>query len=164
MKNTIISEWIAVTDFKCDVTKNFFKYQDLFVAWYEKSVVNETGTIVYQDRFMLVSQEFGFEILQNITDDNWTLNALPLENILNENVILFFTNLLVIDSIHDKGNLDKVTNLKSWTDLFRRLTIRNYEQARHRLKEALQMDEFIELTEYQLLQASNLDKFIKNLD
>ena len=164
MKNKYILEWIKETDFQCDATNENFKYQDLHIAWYDKSVIKDTKRVIYQDKFMLVKQEEGFRRLDRRMDDNWTLSSQPLEKIFNENVILFFTDLLVVDSIHDKGTFDKVTNLKSWTELFRRLTIPNYEQARHRLKERKQMDDFSELTEYQLLQAENLDRFMKSLN
>jgi hypothetical protein len=163
MKNMDTCKWIQEAEFQCDVTKEFFKFTDLHIAWYDKSVITDKETTVYHDNFMLVKQGEGFKKLNNRIGDNWSLSSRPLKTVLEENVVLFFTDFLVVDSIHDKGNFKKETNLKSWTELFRRLTILNYELARHRLNEAKQMEDFLEFSEYQLLQGANLEKFIKSL-
>ncbi len=157
-----ILEWIKNTKFQCDVTKDYFSYHHLYVAWYDKLVREDTKTINYTDIFMLTKQNRGFDRPQSL-DNEWSLSARPLEMVFSENVLLFFTRFLVVDSIHDKGNFEKTTNIKSWNELFRRLTIPNYEYARHRLKEAKHMDYFSEMTEFELLQSENLERFYKSL-
>lgn len=162
MKDTNIPEWIEETLFQCDVTKESYNYKELNVVWYDKIDRENPARIMAYDFFMLVREGEGFERIKN-TFDGWSLSSRSLEQVLKENVILFFTDFVVIDSIHSQGNFEKETNLKSWTELFRRLSIPNYEIARHRLKEAKEMDDFVDLTEFQLLQTKNLSRFINSL-
>lgn len=162
MKNTVIPKWIEETLFQCDVTKRSYNYKELHVVWYDKIDKGNQLTIMSYDNFMLVKQG-EFQRIKNYVD-GWSLSARSLEQVLEENVILFFTDFLVVDSIHSKGDFDKKTNLKSWTELFRRLSIPYYEIARHRLKEAKQMNDFYDLTEFQLLQPENLSRFINTLE
>jgi hypothetical protein len=69
-----------------------------------------------------------------------------------------------MDAIHDKGNLKKhVLDTELWSSLFRRLTVRYYETARHHLKMAKQMDEFMYCTEHEILQEQVLKKFVDQL-
>lgn len=163
MKNSGIPKWIEETLFQCDITKESYNYKELNVVWYDKIDRENPIRIVSYDYFMLVKQGEGFERIKN-TVDGWSLSSRSLEQVLKENVILFFTDFLVIDSIHSKGDFGKKTNLKSWTELFRRLSIPHYEIARHRLKEAKQMDYFFELTEFELLQTEKLSRFINSLE
>ncbi len=162
MKNLDIPKWIEETLFQCDITKKSYNYKDLNVVWYDKIDRQNSITIVSYDYFMLVKQGEGFERIKNDVD-GWSLSSRSLEQVLEETVILFFTDFLVVDSMHNKGELEKNTNLKSWTELFRRLSIPHYEIARHRLKEAKTMDDFYDLSDFQLLQSENLSKFVKSL-
>ena len=163
MINTSIPNWIEGTLFECDITNKSYNYKELNVVWYDKiDTGNPMNTIFYQN-FMLVKQGEGFEKIKNYYD-GWSLSDRPLEQVLKENIILFFTDFLDVDSIHDKGDLVKKTDLKSWTELFRRLSIPNYEIARHRIKEAKNMEYFSELTEFQLLQSDVLSKFVNSFN
>ena len=163
MKNTVIPKWIEETLFQCDSTGEMCSYRELHIVWYDKIDKENPITIMSYDSFMLVKRGEGFERIKKDVD-GWSLSDISLEQVLKENVILFFTDFLVVDSIHSKGNFEKKTNLKSWTELFRRLSIPHYELARHRLKEAKEMDDFMDLTEIQFLQTENLSKFINSLD
>lgn len=122
MKNTSIPKWIEETLFQCDVTKESYNYKELNVVWYDKIDRENPIRIKSHDFFMLVKQGEGFERIKNAFD-GWSLSSRSLEQVLKENVILFFTDFIVIDSIHSQGNFEKETNLKSWTELFRRLSI-----------------------------------------
>jgi len=161
MINTNIPKWIEHTLFECDITNKSYDYKELNVVWYDKFECENPISILYYDSFMLVKQGEGFKKMKN-DYNGWSLSARSLEQVLSENVILFFTDFLDVDSIHDKGDLVKKTDLKSWTELFRRLSIPNYEIARHRIKEAKNMEYFCELTELQLLQPDNLSKFVNS--
>jgi hypothetical protein len=163
MKNSGIPKWIEETLFQCDITQESYNYKELYVVWYDKIDRENPIRIVSYDHFMLVKQGKGFELIKNSVDE-WSLSSRSLEQVLKENVVLFFTDFLVVDSIHSGGNFEKETNLKSWTELFRRLSIPYYEFARHRLKEAKQMDDFFELTEFELLQTQNLSRFMNSLE
>ena len=163
MKNAVIPKWIEETLFQCDVTNRSYNYKELNVVWYDKTNRENPIWGKFYDGFMLVKQGEGFQQIKNKVDV-WSLNARSLEQVLKENVVLFFTDFLVVDSIHSEGKIEKETNLKSWTELFRRLSIPHYELARHRLKEAKQMDDFFELTEFELLQTENLSRFIDSLE
>lgn len=163
MNNNSVPKWLEETLFQCDVTNKSYNYKELHVVWYDKIDKENPIMIKSHDIFMLVKQGEGFQQLKNRVD-GWSLSSRTLEQVLNENVILFFTDFLVVDSIHSKGKFGKKTNLKSWTELFRRLSIPNYEIARHRLSEAKNMDDFFDLTEFQLLQTENLSKFINSLE
>lgn len=163
MKNAVIPKWIEETLFQCDVTNKSYNYKELHVVWYDKSNRENPIRVESYDGFMLVKQGEGFQRIKNNVD-GWSLSARSLQQVLKENVVLFFTDFLVVDSIHSEGKFEKETNLKSWTELFRRLTIPYYELARQRLKEAKQMDDFYNLTEFQLLQTENLSRFIKCLE
>lgn len=162
MKNIDIPKWIEGTLFQCDITKKGYNYKDLNVVWYDKIDRENPITIVSYDYFMLVKQGEGFERIKNDVD-GWSLSSRSLEQVLKETVILFFTDFLVVDSIHSNGDFENKTNLKSLTELIRRLSVPHYEIARHRIKEAKEMDDFYDLTEFQLLQSENLSKFVKSL-
>lgn len=157
-----ILEWIKNTKFQCDSTKEYFKYQELDLLWFTKTVKEDQKTTRYFENFSLVKHGASSKILKPNGKD-WELNHRKLEKVLQENVVLFFTDILVGDSLHNKGNYEKVPDLKSWNELFRRLTVPYYEEARHRLKESKQMDDFLFLTEFELLQPKNLSNFIKSL-
>lgn len=135
MKNAGIPKWIEETLFQCDITKESYNYRELYVVWYDKIDRENPIRIVSYNHFMLVKQGEGFERIKN-TFDGWSLSYRSLEKVLKENVVLFFTDFLVVDSIHSRGKFEKETNLKSWAELFRRLSIPYYEFARHRLIEA----------------------------
>lgn len=160
MENTNIPKWIEETLFQCDVTGKSYNYKELQVAWYDK--IDEVNSIKFNDSFILIKQGEFHQIKNEV--DGWSLSARSLQQVLEENVALFFTDFLVVDSIHSNGDFDKKTNLKSLTELIRRLSVPHYEIARHRLKEAKEMDDFYDLTEFQLLQPENLSKFVKSLE
>lgn len=156
-----IPTWFAETKFQCDVTKESLGMKDFYVAWYD-TYDEETSTEKYK-MFMLVKQGEGFRLLKNQVDD-WSLSHRPLKKVMEENVVLFFTDFMSLDSIHDNGKFKKeVVDSKSWSSLFRRLTIPGYEVARHHLKDAKKMDEFHEYTEFQILQPDVLSKFLREL-
>lgn len=157
-----ILEWIKNTKFQCDLTKEYFKYQELELLWFTKVVKEDQKTTCYIERFMLVKHGAYSKILKSFEND-WALNSRMLEKVLLENVVLFFTDILVGDSLNNKDTFEKVTDLKSWNELFRRLTVPYYEEARHRLKESKQMDDFLFMTEFELLQPKRLSKFLKSL-
>ena len=130
MKSAGIPKWIEETLFQCDITKENYSYKELHVVWYDKSERENTIRINSHDHFILVKQGEGFQRIKNNVD-GWSLSSRSLEQVLKENVVLFFTDFLVVDSLHNKGNFEKKTNLNSWTELFRRLSIPHYELARH---------------------------------
>lgn len=156
-----IPTWITKTTFQCDVTKESYEMKDLYVAWYDK-YDEEKSTEMYK-MFMLVKQGEGFGLLKNHVDD-WSLSHRPLQKVMEENVVLFFTDFMSVDTIHDNGKFKKeVVDAKSWSTLFRRLTIPGYEVARHHLKDAKKMGEFHEYTEFQILQPDVLSNFLREL-
>lgn len=157
-----IQDWIKKTMFQCDVTMEHYSYTKLHIAWYDKSVEEDGKTKSLNDKFMLVKQGEGFRKLSKHID-GWSLSSRQLEDVYTENIVVFFTSFLVVNSLHDKGNFENETNIKSWNQLFRRLTVPYYEKARHRLQEAKQMDDFLELTEDQLLQFDTLASFVRQV-
>ena len=129
MQNNNIPKWIEETLFQCDSTEQLCSYKELNIVWYGKIDRKNPIRVKFHDNFMLVKQGKGFERIKNDVD-GWTLSDQSLEQVLKDNLILFFTDFLVVDSTVSKGDFEKKTNLKSWTELFRRLSIPNYEAER----------------------------------
>ena len=149
--------------FQCDVTKTHSDYTKMHVAWYAKLVKNENKSISYNKNFMLVRQGEGFRKLKDYTNDDWMLGDRPLQDIYQGNPTIFFTGLIITDRLYDSKNLEYQTDLVSWTETLRRLTIPSYEEARHHLEKAKKMSNFCDYVEYQLLQSDVLARFVKEI-
>lgn len=158
-----IQDWVKKTKFQCDVTKTFSDYTKMHVAWYTELDKEGDKTIAFNKQFMLVKQGEGFDYLEELTHDEWILGDRSLIDIYQNNPIIFFTGLLVTDRLHDKKDFEYKTDLDSWTEILRRLTIPSYEEARHHLVKAKKMSNFCDYVEYQLLQTDVLDRFVKEI-
>lgn len=158
-----IPDWVKETSFQCDVTNKHSDYTKMHVAWYAKLVQNGYKSISYNKNFMLVRQGEGFRRLKDYTNDNWMLGDRPLQDIYQGNPTIFFTGLIITDRLYDNKNLEYQTDLATWTETLRRLTIPSYEEARHHLGKAKHMSNFCDYVEYQLLQSDVLARFVEEI-
>lgn len=149
--------WITKTSFRCDITNKYCNYSEMHLAWYDKW---EKPTRL-RTNFMIVHYT-AFKQLENRQQDGWSLNDRTLEEICADNLIVFFSAFIVPDRIH-KSDIVYKSELSSWIEALRRLTIPKYEEARTYLHMAKDMDEFYDYTEAQLLETKILSKFVKEV-